>query len=429
MLINLNRRSLIVACAALIASCAYFNTYYNAQNYYAEAKKTVIHDTLKSNSEFFDKAIEKSTIVIVKHRGCRWVDDALFIMGASYYYRGDYPRAHEKFDFLNINYPQSSFNDDALYYKGLTYFKQNKLSNATLALNEATASKQYRRKSMIALLYVCLKEQKYADLIDRAQNLLNEPLSSQEKKEVLQLLGDAQFQQKQYSGALKTFTDLLRITRTNEDKRMLKLRIAQAYLELAEYESCQDFLAGEGDAEFKYILGDLNLRLGKIDVAKETYLDIIQIGQAEFAAQAYYRLAQIYEEEDSFALAIAYYDSSIAKYPAGKYSAEAKKMSDVLSRILTLSSASDSVDRAKFLIAETYFTDLNLPQEAIRIYQEVYATYPKSSWAPKALYAEFWITKNILKDDTLAFRLAQDLADKYPSTEYAASVANTIQNQ
>ncbi|MCK4453314.1 outer membrane protein assembly factor BamD, partial [candidate division WOR-3 bacterium] len=110
--------------AVVLSSCAYFNTFYNAQSYYRKGMKRVTNDTLKVDSEDFDKTIEKSIAVIVKYPNSRYVDDALFMMGSSYYYKGDYSRALEKLDFLCLNYPESKFYDDALYYKGLSYYQQ-----------------------------------------------------------------------------------------------------------------------------------------------------------------------------------------------------------------------------------------------------------------------------------------------------------------
>ena len=54
---NIFTRSVNIAvCFAVIAAgCAYFNTFYNAQNYYRQGMKLVVNDTLKQDSEFFDK--------------------------------------------------------------------------------------------------------------------------------------------------------------------------------------------------------------------------------------------------------------------------------------------------------------------------------------------------------------------------------------
>jgi tetratricopeptide (TPR) repeat protein len=243
---------------------------------------------------------------------------------------------------------------------------------------------------------------------------------------VYRLLAEAQFEQNLYADALESYNNLLDITRIEEDKRTLKLKIAEIYLELGEYELCRDFLAGENDIEFKTLLGDLNIEIGEIEKAKEVYIEVAQSNITDFAAEAYYKLAQLYENEDSLELAIAYYDSSTMQSPYSEYGIEAQKKTEILNRILTLTNEADNVDRAQFLLAEIYFIDLGEPDKAIAGYQNVYENYPRSLWAPKALYAQFWITKYIIEDDSVAYLLAQDLLLRYPHTEYALSTQKIL---
>lgn len=423
---KLNFTVLYVLFIALLSSCAYFNTFYNANNYYREGKKLVSHDTLKVDSGFFDKAIEKATLVIVKHPESRWVDDALFIMGASYYYKGDYKRALEKLDFLSLNYPQSHFYDDALYYKGLAYYKQQKLAAAVISLNESMESKKYMKKSMLALCYVYYKDGNYASLTEITQKLLSESLNRSEKRALYRLLGTTQFNQKLYSEALETYNNLLSIIRTVEEKRDLKLKIAEIYLEIGEYQLCRDFLAGQNEPEFKNLLADLNMKIGEIEKAREIYSEVTQSGISDFASEAYYKLAELYEKEDSLELAIACYDSSINNSFMSEYGIKAKKKVDVLKRILILTNETENIDRAQFLLAEIYFVDLNDPEKAIEGYQKIYEDFPESIWAPKALYAQFWITKNFFGEDSVANLLAQELLSKYPKTEYVISTQKIL---
>lgn len=416
----------VIFCLALLSGCAYFNTVYNAKNYYREGKKFVSHDTLKFDSEFFDKAIEKATLVIVKHPGCRWVDDVLFIMGASYYYKGDYKRALEKLDFFLLNYPESHFYDDGLYYKGLAYYKQQKLASSIITFRELMESKKYRKKSMIALGYIYFQDGNYASLTEITEQLLNESLSLSERREVYSLLTEAQFNQELYADALETYNNLLFITRIEEEKRTLKLKIAEIYLEIGEYELCREFLAGEDDLEFKNLLADLNVKIGEIEKAKEVYSEVAHSNMSDFASEAYYKLAELYENEDSVELAIAYYDSSTNRSLYSEYGGEAQKRADVLRRIVDLINEIENIDRAQFLLAEIYFVDLAEPEKAIEGYQKVYEDFPQSSWAPKALYAQFWITKKIIGEDSVAYLLAQELLKKYPQTEYAMSTQKIL---
>lgn len=408
-------------------SCAYFNTVYNAKNYFRQGKKSVIHDTLMIDSENFDKAIEKSTAIIVRYPDTRWIDDALHIMGASYYYKGDYQRSLEKLEFLTVNYPQSHFYYDAQYLLGLAYYKLKKYGPATVALKEAASSKEYKRKSMIALVYVYYGDSDYSNLYAVADTLIKGSLKYDEQRTVLGFVGMAQFREGRYAEALETSTRLLAITRDETERRQLKLRIAEIYLQIGEYDLCKNFLTGEVAPEFRDLLAALYIKTGNTQEAKEICHELTLSNQSDIAAKAYYELARIYESDDSTDLSVAYYDSVLIKSPTSTYGLEARKRSDVLKRIQSLVAEKDDTVRAQFLLAEIYFADLNDLPKALAGYQKVYNDYPSSKWAPKALYAHLWIASKIFQNDTLAVRLANDLISDYPRTEYALSAQQILE--
>jgi TolA-binding protein len=380
------------------------------------------------DSENFDKAIEKATAIIVKYPDTRWIDDALFIMGASYYYKGDYSRSLEKLDFLVYNYPETGFYDEAQYLIGLADYRLKKYGSAIIALEQVLQSRRFKKRALIALMYVYYADGSYDRLYEIADTLLQGSLKYDERRTLLRFVSMAQFDEKKYTEALETAKHLLDITRDEHARRELKLRIAEIYLEIGEYDLCRDFVEGEAEPEFRDLLADLCMVTGKTDDAKEIYMELAQYRQADIAAEAYYELAQMYEESDSLELAVAYYDSALVKAPNSEYGLKARMKSDVLKRIQTLSTDTEDEVRAQFLLAEIYFTDLDDLPKALEGYQKVYREYPDSKWAPKALYAHFWIARNVVEDDSLALRLALALVNDYPRTEYALSAENMIEH-
>jgi TolA-binding protein len=419
----------ILSCFAflvLVTGCAYFNTFYNAKNYFRQGRKLVVHDTLKVDNEAFDKTIEKTTSVIVKYPGSRYVDDAIFMMGASYYYKGDYRRALDKLDFFVMNYPDSKYYDDALYYKGLAHYKEGKSAQAIIALSEAQQSKQYRVKAMIALCYVYFRDANYAALTTEADALLEEGIDKTERRWLLRLLGEAYMEQNKYAEAAEAFHELLLITRTREEEREIKLKIAESYLEVGEYDKCREFLEGQSDPEFKAILADLNVKLGNIARAKELYFDIAISSNFDFSAETFFKLAELYKSDDSLEFAIAYCDSAVARAPNSEFGIKAKRMAEILRKVEEFMQETETLDRAQFQLAEIYFLNFNDPDRAMIEYAKVCSKFPESEWAAKALYAQFWIAQHILKDDSLAISLVKDLTEKYPGSEYAESVKGLL---
>lgn len=410
----------------LFCSCAYFNTFYNAQYYFREARKRITNDTLKVDAEEFSKTIEKTTSIIVKYPHSRYVDNALYMMGVSYYYKGDYPRALEKLDYVLYNYTDSKYYEDALYYRGLAYYKQQKYGKAVIDLKEAQQFKKYRTRAMLILCYTYYAMENYEDLTVVATQMIKQNLSKEERRWILSILGDAQFQQKQYDETLETYNRLLTLTTMMTDKRSLKLKIAETYLEMNEYEKCRDFLEGEYEPEFRNLFADLNAELGDTIKAKEVYIEVAASGFSEIAAQAFCKLAELYRAQDSLDMAIAYYDSSVSRASISEYGLRAKKMADVLRRIKLLLEQTEHLDKAQFMLAETYYVDFDDPLRASKEYQSVYILYPESEWAPKALYARFWIHNTTIKNDSIASSCATLLSRDYPQSEYTLSAAQIL---
>ncbi len=93
---------------------AYYNTFYNARKSFAEGMRSLraqqeqpidltTYLTLygppgrTAGAAAFNKAIEKSAEVVRRHPRSKWVDDALMLIGRSYFYLGNYAGAAQKF--------------------------------------------------------------------------------------------------------------------------------------------------------------------------------------------------------------------------------------------------------------------------------------------------------------------------------------------
>ncbi len=410
---------------ALLTNCAYFNTFYNAQNYYNQGMKLVTNDTLKTDSEYFDKTIEKCASVIVKYPESRYIDDALFMMGVSYYYKGDYARALEKLEFLTTNFPGSKFYDDAMYYTGLAYYKSEKINRAIIAFKEAGRFKYFKKRANVMLCYTYYRDHNYQELITTANLLLKEKLSRKEKMMILNILSEAEYALKDYESALKTLNSIALVAQNTDEKKKIKLRMADIYLEMNQYEKCKEFLENEYDPEFRLILANLNVRTNNIEDAKQIYVEVKESPIQEYSAKAFYELAQIAEKEDSLELAIGYYDTLCTR-ATGELLTKAKVRVGILRKIVELSSKTEDIDKAQFALGELYFIELKDIPKAMEYYENVYKDYPKSELSAKALYANFWINKMILKQDSIAQYLAEKLIKDYPNTEYTNSALKLL---
>ena len=126
---------LLAGCLA-ISACVYFNTFYNAKKSFREAEKERRkHEETYADWAFdqagpelqqrrspqadqlYDKAVRKASKVLDEYKESDLVDDAMFLIGRAYYWRGEYLNAQESFRDLETFFPSSPYFDQARYWR------------------------------------------------------------------------------------------------------------------------------------------------------------------------------------------------------------------------------------------------------------------------------------------------------------------------
>lgn len=120
---------------------AYYNTFYNArqsyeagirslesQNVDINAERPVrIHRTpVRAGQADFERAIEKSADVLRNHRESKWVDDALELIGKSYFHLGQYFSAEQKFNEILQTSVNPVLLQRAIYWRGRVFLETNR---------------------------------------------------------------------------------------------------------------------------------------------------------------------------------------------------------------------------------------------------------------------------------------------------------------
>jgi TolA-binding protein len=122
---------------------AYFNTFFKSEEDfnegYDEYRTTLISfynkrlDSLGVNppisgsvKEKMDKAIERSSKIIQYHKNSKFIDDAVLIIGKSYYFEGEYFKAERTFKEFLSKFSSSELADEAILYLGQTKFRLDK---------------------------------------------------------------------------------------------------------------------------------------------------------------------------------------------------------------------------------------------------------------------------------------------------------------
>jgi len=107
-----DRIAILVLTAALTggAGCAYLNTFYNAERAYADGVRlrAAAGDSLSLSARAaFQRAVDKSAVVLDRHTKSSYVDDALLLMGRAFSQLGRHGDASATFRRLLERFPQS----------------------------------------------------------------------------------------------------------------------------------------------------------------------------------------------------------------------------------------------------------------------------------------------------------------------------------
>ena len=142
-------RVLLIAATVLAAGCAYFNTYYNADNLFDEAERlrTEKGGSADKASAQYDACIKKCHDLLRYHSKSKYVDDALYMIGVCHFHRSEYIQAQGSLRDLLDRFPNSDRTESAWYYLGLSALALGDRAGAASAfesLEKAFPSSSYR---------------------------------------------------------------------------------------------------------------------------------------------------------------------------------------------------------------------------------------------------------------------------------------------
>lgn len=293
-------------------SCIYFNTFHNIRKNYNAAEDTRKKDNREKASpaetKQYNDAITKASKVLERHPNSSWVDDALFIIGSSYYRLGDFDKSARKFKELFANFPQSEYISPArlLYAKDKLQLEED--AEGVVLFEEILSkerNKEMRAEAARSLGQYYFDEKEYAKAIVYFQALLDSLGQERDKLNALSYMADGYFDLFRFGKAYDNYEEALKHDPDTLQMYRFSFRMAQCDYFLNRF---QDGLAKLGELAKKeyYPLDSLaSIRLmmargyewdGELDDAITTYEKVIEENpKKEAAAIAYYELGLIYQ--------------------------------------------------------------------------------------------------------------------------------------
>jgi tetratricopeptide (TPR) repeat protein len=348
---------LFLICSILYINCAYFNTFYNAQKYYKEgiAASKINPQQAKRN---FEQAIEKSALVIRNYPRSRYVPQALFIIGMSYFYMGEYTKAISKFENLLLLFPETK-----MKYKANLYWAEALLrrQDYDLALERLTILKGLVQNERVEPELNAEVSYKRAEIYftrnryEEAKNELSEIITNYPKSNYylpgLLLKGKISLAEKNYSQALLNFRECQKLIdqKLKKEERdtsviytELLINLAKAYMISGQESLALEFINNlllqdsmQKSSLFKndriYLeLGDLYTQINRFIEAREYYRRVTKFPEVVIA---HWRLAQSYEEEAMFDSAVFYYQKIVDRPESTEFRISARARLELLKTI------------------------------------------------------------------------------------------------
>ena len=425
-----------------LKGCAYFNTFYNAEEHFETAERIRI-ENLGSNIpsraiQEYGKAIEKSEKVLREYSDSRYVKNARLLKGKSHYFRREYDSAVSIFSQL---IQEKDFNLEAKYWLALCKWKDLKPQPAINDLKNLISgveSDEFKSRIFLSIgeIYLSINDSDNAyQNLNKGANLSKNRLL---REEVYFQIAEISFENNDFDKALdsyqKVLSNTISITRIQESN----LKIVQIYRLRGELEKSaniiQDLLV---DEDFNSIKADLDLELikieferGKIDFAIQNY---DRIGKdypnTKTAIEAYFLLSEIYLSSSylDFEKVQFFMNESMRQNTNSSFKQIINKRRNDIDKLIQLDielkqrKNSERVENL-FLTGQILAFNLAKYYESKTYFEEIIFKNQSSDYYLQSLFALYTLNLKINNDEYLNYR-DKIIAD-YPNSDFAKYIIN-----
>ena len=454
-------------CTLSIFGCAYFNTFYNAQQYYKAAEKIRLEkygQALPSNGiDAYMSAIKKSTIVLEKYPDSRFRRPAMILMAKSRFHIREYNLSRQIFLQLKEEYPQES--SEADYWLSLCKWKQGKFQPA---LNELTAQLQIvddlelkaRMYFSMADIYLETNQDDQAmQYLVQGAELMND---RNERAEIYFRLTDLAIAAEDYELAIEACRNVIRNSLTSKRVVDANLNLVKIYRMQEDWDEVSSLIKKLlSDESFTAIWAKLELELAKLDLANDDAESAISrlegitadYARTESSAEAYFLLGEyaVMHTHD-FEAALKSFKQVTKEYGKTPFKKRAqvreKEINTFLATLEKISSFretvtnTDSMDIDTTSITEEISKDndayaaslysagelwafhFDNPDSALSYFFEIADSLNVLEWTPKATYTLVYLLNDAELEEESTF-YKESLLAKYPKSEYAQNIRKT----
>ena len=471
---NITLRALCLIFIMLLSSCAYFNTFFNAQEYFEEAEKIRLEKDGEripvSAIEKYGKSIKKSKKVVSDFPESKYVNSAIILMAKSHFYRQEYDLAINNIKSI-LGIVEKEEKEEAIYWIALCKWKKGNVQTSIDELEDLISKSQLN--TIKSMSYLSLSEI-YDELKDtnKSINYLQEAAKLTSKRSqkgvIYHKLAEMAFDKKDFNLSRQGYENVVSFSLSKTNVENAHLQILKILRSEKKYRSATKKIKTMlTDDKFKSISGNLELELvqlyraqgdeTEIESRLETIVNSYQ--RTPVSAEAYYQLGQIYiSKKWNLSKAKEYFNQVNKESSKSIYASSARSRVEAISLYQkTINEIESFLENEKFLLSdsikvaadsvnsaiknvsltkpkkslpELYYLLADLEAFKFERYNEsalylnkIINEFSDSDYKSKSLFALFFIY-NMDNEEKTALQIKERLSNEHPDSEYAEYLNN-----
>ena len=422
-----------------LQACAYFNTFYNAEEHYSIAEEIRIQSlgsSLPARAiQEYGKAIEKSDKVLSDYSDSDYVKDAMLLKGKSHFFRREYDSARQAFISLEDS-EELFFVNETKYWLALCKWKDLKSQpaiNDLKSLLEETDSADLQSRIYLTLGEIYLEN----DDSDNAFYYLNLGAETSKdrftREQIYFQIAELSYEKEIYEQALDSYQKVLNNSISINRIRESNLKIIQTYRLLGDIEQSKSrierLLLNE---DFSSIKSDLRLELikieldqGNIDFSIESLDRIAQdYPNTKVAIEAYYILSKLYLESPNldFEKSNFFMNEAMKQNANSSHKVLISNKRESVSKLIELDivlKEEGDIEKSSILyrMGEILAFDLGNLNDSITYFEDIANNYQKSAIFSSATFALYSIHNTLNDNREKEYR--ELILNSYPDSDFA----------
>ena len=428
----------------------YFNTFFNAKkafNSAEKARKGSRRSTAGQND--YQKAIEKALKVAESHPNSKYYDDAVYILGVSYYYTNQHSKAERRFREILADFPETEFARDANLYLAKTKLALGELDDAMTIFGqvfESGLSEEFKAESAMELGTYYHEERKFDDArryFMAVRDSLGDEITAREAQK---FIADGYFEMFQFQEALGAYLQLLGLDPDKDQKYHALYRAALCSLRMQRVNDGFEYLNQLiPDPLYFDSLGILKLTMAEgyetdeeLTRAEDLYQDVAATSEKTlWQSLALYRLGLMQQfDYADLNKAKEYFDKAIEADRGSPIRSDAMMRSSDIGKLKTFTrghldstatrEAIDNAASTQYQLAELFWSKLNRPDSALAEMQYLIDSFATSYHAPRAMIALSQMVREHLSDTTRADSLLKAVLRQYPHSDFVPEALEAL---